>query len=46
MKTLGYASPVSKTALFKVGSALKWPSLLAALLWHVDYILVLSVSGE
>jgi kinetochore protein NDC80 len=46
-KALGYPYPVSKTALVAAGSPHTWPSLLAALVWLVEHIVVLNVSiGE
>jgi kinetochore protein NDC80 len=45
-KALGYPYPVSKTALVAAGSPHTWPSLLAALVWLVEHIVVLNVSVE
>ena len=45
-KTLGYPYPVSKTALVAAGSPHTWPSLLAALAWLVEHILVVNIGME
>ena len=45
-KAIGYPYPVSKTALVAAGSPHTWPSLLAALAWLVEHIMVLNVSIE
>ena len=45
-KALGYPYPVSKTALVAAGSPHTWPSLLAALAWLVEHIVVLNIGIE
>jgi kinetochore protein NDC80 len=44
-KALGYPYPVSKTALVAAGSPHTWPSLLAALVWLVEHIVVIQEAG-
>jgi kinetochore protein NDC80 len=45
-KALGYPYPVSKTALVAAGSPHTWPSLLAALAWLVEHIVVITACQE
>jgi kinetochore protein NDC80 len=44
-KALGYPYSVSKTALVAAGSPHTWPSLLAALVWLVEHIVVIQDAG-
>jgi kinetochore protein NDC80 len=45
-KALGYPFPVSKTALVAAGSPHTWPTLLAALTWLTEHLILIEAQKE